>query len=183
MFIYPGIYKYDKLDQRMPVKINRLTGNTQVLVGTTWESVTDSEDEKADQVQLLKAELNKSRESLKAEVVDEISSTIKAEVLKGLLSDIENLTVSIDQSNSEMQQELEKTRESIAVYKKFETDPDNYFAKGSSKDQVKAIMGVPTSTLEFYGGDSIWYYSTSEVEFKGNKVDSWRNLSENLRVK
>jgi hypothetical protein len=50
IFIYPGIYKYDKLDQRYPVRINRITGSTDVLVGTKWESVTEN---KTDQIKLL----------------------------------------------------------------------------------------------------------------------------------
>ncbi len=40
IFIYPGIYKYDKLNQNIPVKINRFTGSTQILTVNGWKSVT-----------------------------------------------------------------------------------------------------------------------------------------------
>lgn len=40
IFIYPGIYKYDKLNQNIPVKINRFTGSTQILTVNGWKSAT-----------------------------------------------------------------------------------------------------------------------------------------------
>ena len=39
IFIYPGIYKYDKLDQKYPVKINRFTSETMVLKKDYWYRV------------------------------------------------------------------------------------------------------------------------------------------------
>lgn len=39
IFIYPGVYKYDKLNQNLPVKINRFTGSTQVLSTAGWKSL------------------------------------------------------------------------------------------------------------------------------------------------
>lgn len=38
IFIYPTLYKYDKLDQKYPVKINRLTGKTEILTMNGWTS-------------------------------------------------------------------------------------------------------------------------------------------------
>lgn len=37
LFVYPTMYRYDKLEQKFPVKINRFTGKTYVLYNTGWE--------------------------------------------------------------------------------------------------------------------------------------------------
>jgi len=39
LFIYPTIYRYDKLDQKWPIRINRITGNTEVLYTTGWKEI------------------------------------------------------------------------------------------------------------------------------------------------
>jgi len=36
LFIWPGMYEYDKMDQKWPVRINRLTGETEVLIQEGW---------------------------------------------------------------------------------------------------------------------------------------------------
>ena len=36
LFAYPTLYKYDKLDQKYPVRINRITGKTEVLTLRGW---------------------------------------------------------------------------------------------------------------------------------------------------
>lgn len=36
LFVWPGMYKYDKMDQKWPVRINRLTGETEVLIPEGW---------------------------------------------------------------------------------------------------------------------------------------------------
>lgn len=36
LFIWPGMYEYDKMDQKWPVRINRLTGETEVLIPDGW---------------------------------------------------------------------------------------------------------------------------------------------------
>lgn len=44
LFIYPTLYKYDKLDQKYPVKINRITGKTNVLGLKGWVVVGDYDE-------------------------------------------------------------------------------------------------------------------------------------------
>jgi len=39
IFVYPGAYKYDKLDQSFPVKINRFTGYTQIMTYDGWQEL------------------------------------------------------------------------------------------------------------------------------------------------
>jgi hypothetical protein len=40
IFVYPTIYHYDKLEQKYPVRINRLTGKTEVLYRDGWKDTT-----------------------------------------------------------------------------------------------------------------------------------------------
>lgn len=41
VLVWPGLYHYDKLDQKLPVKINRITGDTQVLTSKGWMKLGD----------------------------------------------------------------------------------------------------------------------------------------------
>lgn len=45
LLIYPGIYKYDKFNQTLPVKINRFTGHTEVLTSNGWEEFKNTQTE------------------------------------------------------------------------------------------------------------------------------------------
>ena len=42
IFIYPGIYKYDKLNQNSPIRINRFTGEMKILTVNGWKDVTNN---------------------------------------------------------------------------------------------------------------------------------------------
>lgn len=56
--------------------------------------------------------------------------------------------------------------------------PEETFTIGSTKNQVKAVMGNPTSDL-----GSSWSYSYSFVQFdQDGKVKGWSNISDNLKV-
>jgi hypothetical protein len=54
----------------------------------------------------------------------------------------------------------------------------NYFTIGSSKEEVQAVQGTPTSIV----GDT-WYYGYSTVSFYNGKVRGYSDTSRNLRVK
>jgi hypothetical protein len=158
IFIYPGIYKYDKLEQNYPVKINRLTGSTQILRGNGWQDMNNPQESElqALRVELLN-KLEQDRESVKNDIILSIENKIVLEV----------------------QNDLNAVKDEITAYKKFETDPNNYFSIGSTKNEVKKIMGVPTSIDEYFNG---WYYGTSRITFKNGKVSEYSNDG-NLRVK
>jgi len=56
--------------------------------------------------------------------------------------------------------------------------PEETFTMGSTKNQVKAVMGNPTSNL-----GSSWNYEYSSVQFDQNEqVDGWSNISHNLKA-
>ncbi len=53
------------------------------------------------------------------------------------------------------------------------------FGRGSTKEEVRAIQGPPTSET-----DDIWYYGDSEVHFAAGRVIGWRDSSANpLRLR
>ncbi len=54
----------------------------------------------------------------------------------------------------------------------------SYFAIGSSKDEVLAIQGTPSSIT----GET-WDYKFSSVYFNGDRVNGYSNISRNLRVR
>lgn len=56
--------------------------------------------------------------------------------------------------------------------------PIGYFTIGSSKDEVLAIQGTPSSVI----GNS-FLYGYSSVDFQGDRVSGYSNISKNLKVR
>lgn len=174
IFIYPTLYKYDKLEQKYPVKINRLTGEADVLTTKGWvtfENIADNEvktlkEELLDKLEVdrqeLLGKLEADRQELKNDIAQEVKSQIKDEVI------------------TEIRVELIEVKTEINQYKKFELDPNNYFTIGSTKDEVKQIMGAPNSINDYY---DTWQYGSSSISFKNNKVCAYHNFDNNLRVR
>jgi outer membrane protein assembly factor BamE (lipoprotein component of BamABCDE complex) len=55
---------------------------------------------------------------------------------------------------------------------------DGHITLGSTKEQVKQVMGPPTSL-----NDNRWGYDFSSVNFEGDFVVGWSNISDNLKIK
>ncbi|MGA3009234.1 MAG: DnaJ domain-containing protein [Terracidiphilus sp.] len=53
-----------------------------------------------------------------------------------------------------------------------------YFTVGSSRDIVLAVQGTPTTLTE-----DTWKYGGSEVEFRNNRVDSWKDDPASIPLK
>lgn len=53
-----------------------------------------------------------------------------------------------------------------------------YFTVGSSKDIVLAVQGTPTTLTE-----NTWQYGGSEVDFRNNRVDSWKSSPASIPLK
>lgn len=174
IFIYPTVYKYDKLDQKFPVKINRITGKTHILLGYEWREATTDDTPKVDEVELIKQEIFDKLEQDRIEIKQEIELEIKSEL------NVENIKTQVIE---ELKNEIAAVKSELEQYKKFETNPDNYFTTGDTRETVKEIMGVPTSTMKQYDGGEVWFYGTSTIEFKNGKVSVWSNPSKNLRIK
>lgn len=172
IFIYPTLYKYEKLDQKTPVKINRITGSTELLTSNGWVSVDDPSNTEMENLRSeLFAVLQRDRETLQAEVIDKIKAdldTVKSEVTQNIKSDID------------------KAKLEVELYKQSELDLNNYFGIGSTMNEVKNIMGAPdqTSRTDFFNQD-IWYYGSSSVTFVNGKVKEYSNsqFGKKLRIK
>lgn len=176
IFIYPGLYKYDKLEQKYPIKINRLTGSTQILTQKGWIS---ADNPKESQMEALRKELFRilqdDRDNLKDDIIKAVEHQIK-EVQQQIITETKNEQLQI---LTEIENELVAAKEAISEYRKFNTDPDNYFTIGSAKEEVKRIMGAPTDINSYLDW---WYYGYSHIEFENGKVKAYSNQG-NLRVK
>jgi hypothetical protein len=61
-------------------------------------------------------------------------------------------------------------------------DPDEGFTLGSSKDEVKRVMGPPTSVDTTFG--ERWHYGMAEVDFRDEKVFAWHSSAfDRLKVR
>lgn len=170
IFIYPGIYKYDKLNQNLPVKINRLTGNTKILTATGWADINTPT---LSEIKKIENNINNRFEEYKTNLNDELIRRISNE-------SISKINAASDNAILEIQKQLSDIEKQINTYQKAATDPNSYFTIGSTKDEVKKIMGTPTSIDSYF---DTWYYGSSSIEFKNNKVKSYSNFSDNLKVK
>ncbi len=169
LFVSPGLYKYDKLNQKYPVKINRLTGKTTILyTNGVWETATSNEEDL------------KQFEEYKQQVIDKLDQqkdSIKQEVLTSIydeLSDIKEKQASIDTRPGN------EPAEPLAVTVQ---EPDTgTFTKGDTLKNVEKVMGTPDAVSKA-GPYETWTYGFSTISFKDGKVEGWNNLSDNLRLK
>ncbi|WP_156088546.1 hypothetical protein [Mycobacterium tuberculosis] len=179
IFVYPTMYKYDKLDQKYPVKINRITGETTVLTGKGWQNAEDYSSAAEEMLSYKEDIINKidlQNEEIKNQVIEEIKSQIdeiksdvtSTEMTSGELYDAirekRGLNVTSDEVGTEDQsvnaEEINRNTDA--------------FTMGDTKETVKNIMGVPDSVI---GAEPfvMWYYGDSRVDFKDGKVSGWDN--------
>lgn len=163
LFVYPTMYQYDKLEQKFPVKINRITGESKVLTKQGWEdpgSYNAAASEMKKYRDEIITEINSNRELVKQQVISELR----------------------DEIVSEVKNDIAATKIEIEKYKQHELDPTTYFTVGDSKETVKKIMGVPDAINEYSWSDD-WRYEQSYVTFKNGKVSEWNDYGGVLRVK
>lgn len=178
LFVYPTLYKYDKLEQNYPVKINRLTGDAEILSSEGWINVGESKAA-ADRMEAYKAEIlaeiREGRESLRLELSRELDQSLN-QMSSSIREDLINETmVDIDDRLSEV-------RAAIADYRTSELDPGSWFGKGSSMKDVEKAMGTPSS-VSSYGSGETWFYGLASIQFNDGKVTGWRDSGETLRLK
>jgi hypothetical protein len=163
LFVYPTLYEFDKLDQRIPVKINRITGSAEILTTNGWIKSGDY-DAAADEMRKYRDEIIAKMDSDREQVKQEVISATRDEII------------------SDVQSDLASVKEEITAYKQYEIDPNNSFGIGDSQDTVKRIMGTP-DTISDLGSEQWWYYGGSQIVFKDSKVKEWRDTDRNLRLK
>jgi outer membrane protein assembly factor BamE (lipoprotein component of BamABCDE complex) len=54
----------------------------------------------------------------------------------------------------------------------------SYFTIGSTKDEALAVQGTPSSVI-----GNAWYYKDSSIDFSGDQVSGYSNISKNLKVR
>lgn len=173
LFIYPGIYKYDKLNQKYPVKINRITGETQVLYSDGWRNM-DGYDGAAQAMEHYKNEI----EQLISEQNEEITNNVLRSV-QGQLETIKQDVISQPVLEQSSKYDVVRNRDKTNV----EETTTEYFSKGDTTERVKEVMGTPTGIRSIIDGQESWFYDSSVVQFKDGKVTGWHDLSDNLLVR
>lgn len=183
LFVYPTLYRFDKLDQKYPVKINRITGETQVLSGFGWVDV-GRYDAAFEELKKYKEDIMSQLDSIMHEIENN-RNLLKMEVINDLQGEMNQMSLLLQEEViTALEQQIEDATHDIQVFKTQGTDPDNYFGKGDTMETVKRIMGTPDSINAFeYSSEEWWGYGYSKVIFKNGKVDSWSNTSKNLRLK
>ncbi|MDB5056173.1 MAG: hypothetical protein JWM44_4223 [Bacilli bacterium] len=165
-FVYPTLYRYDKYDQKIPVRINRITGKTEMLYSTGWI------------VPALALELDLSKYLTVTPSPIPTPNTYKGETFQQYYDRVigEMDPKQTAPNKNHLFIEWEKARTGIIDNL---VDPKDYFTIGSTKDQVRKAMGTPTAI-----GGSVWNYGFSRVYFDNNdKVESYDDNSGNLKVK
>ena len=181
IFVYPTMYKYDKLDQSMPVMINRITGDTKILTEDGWENAGDYK------------RAAKEMEEYKDQIMKEISlqrENIKNETIKALYDEIDAIGEKQDAIDTTLVEVEETDQEdeapTLIEYLQNgepETDPADlekgYFEVGDTKETVESVMGKPDS-ISSAGNFEVWSYDFSSVKFQNGVVNGYSNISDNL---
>jgi len=82
-------------------------------------------------------------------------------------------------STTQVNNRPDLTTERVAIPSDQPKQPQaSCFTLGSTKEEVLAVQGTPESVI-----GNIWLYGFSSVEFSGDKVKGWSNISGNLKVK
>ncbi|MBA9088647.1 hypothetical protein FHR92_005165 [Fontibacillus solani] len=173
LFIYPGIYKYDKLNQKYPVKINRFTGNTQVLYPDGWADMSGY-DTAETRMEQYKKEIEES--------ISKQDERIRSSVLADIESELESIKVNYS-SQTDEQLNFDAIRNRYENTNGTNSNEENsYFKKGDTTESVEKVMGTPDSIIgsELF---EIWGYGNSSVSFSKGKVSGWSNTDNNLRIK
>jgi uncharacterized protein YfkK (UPF0435 family) len=174
LFIYPGLYKYDKLNQKLPVKINRITGSTQILTQKGWQ---DAEDYDA-----AKDELSAFKQDIYEQIMDQ-NEDIKQEVLAEIKEQLEDVKNDVINETNSTTSKYDDLREDMGIKTNAEQSiSKETFSKGDTVDRVKEIMGTPSGITEI-GNLETWYYGFSTISFKDGKVNGWQDFDGNLLVK
>lgn len=65
IFVYPTIYRYDKLDQKVPIRINRITGKTEMFSADGWKEPDDGSKANASAIKFQSGEIDLKQKSFK----------------------------------------------------------------------------------------------------------------------
>lgn len=96
-----------------------------------------------------------------------------------------NYIKTLEEKNKILEKELQKIRSNNESINNQETKnkSKNYFTIGSTEDEVIEVMGQPTSYFVTATKARKFNYGISTVYFFENKVISYDNLGNNLKVR
>ncbi|MBE0336426.1 hypothetical protein [Paenibacillus sp. 23TSA30-6] len=185
LFIYPTMYKYDKLNQKYPVMINRLTGEAKILTQDGWQSTPDI-DSALGKMEQYKGEISVEIDNQKEEITQDVMAAVERQ-----LDEIKTQSASSNQNSSESEFAAVRNRD-VDLPNNKPTQDDQFienqnnkkgtFSKGDSMDKVKEVMGTP-SGISGFGMYETWMFDLSSVNFTDGKVTGWSDISHNLRIK
>lgn len=178
--IYPGLYKYDKLDQSLPVKINRITGDTKILTLNGWQDANDY-DYALDLFSEYKQQVIDAMQKQNDSIVDSVLNSVSVELEKAKDEILNtNTTKTINPTYEDGTSVFDADRTELNI--NFSNDDANVlkFGLGDTKETVKKSMGTPSSIIN--SGDT-WFYGSSMVNFKEGIVEGWNDLSNKLNLK
>lgn len=191
IFIYPGIYKYDKLDQKYPVMINRITGETKVLYGDAWSTVGNVDaqmskfieykegieatlDIQSSQIKRdVLAEITNQLEEAKNSIIADASSTVEKQSAESFFAEVRNRDDSSDQ-NSDLDASFELRKQELEELSKI------YFGLDDTKETVKKSMGTPSTIMN---NGNTWFFDSAVVNFENDKVVGWNDPLNVLKLK
>lgn len=162
LFVYPTLYKYDKLDQNKPVMINRITGEAKILTSQGWLE-TGQYEPAANELKAYRDEINARIDSLTDEVRNKVLETISDDI-QSLKEEATSAAVVQIEQETLKQEEVKK------------------FKKGSTMDEVEDSMGTADQVSSIISGEETWFYGGSLIYFKDGIVTGWRNLDGNLNI-
>lgn len=162
LFVYPTLYKYDKLDQNKPVMINRITGEAKILTSEGWVE--------SGQYEVAANEMRSYRDEINARL-DSLTDEVRDKVLANISDDIQALK---EESTQAAVTQIEQEAAQQAEIKKFK--------KGSTMAEVEESMGTADQVSSIIAGEETWFYGGSLVYFKDGVVTGWRNLAGNLNL-
>ncbi|MEK3717974.1 hypothetical protein [Paenibacillus sp. FSL R7-0333] len=183
VFIYPGLYRYDKLDQKYPVMINRITGETKVLYGDIWSSVGNVDNQMSKFIEYkegIEATLDIQSDKIKRDVLTEITKQLE-EAKNSVISEAKKTTEKqsadsffADVRNRDSDEVTETGEEFIERRRKelSESSGTTLFGLGDTKETVKLSMGTPSTIMN---NGNTWFFDSATVNFENNLVVGWND--------
>lgn len=182
LVIYPGLYKYEKLDQRFPVKINRITGDAKILTIKGWQDADDY-DHALDLFNEYKQQVIDAMEGQS----ESIRNNVMNSVMNSVWNELQH--AKNEMVNSATSETTQPTyADGTSVFYSANNDKSSSKGEaaaikiglGDSKDTVKKSLGTPDHITN--GGDT-WYYGSAIISFNNGVVEGWNDQLGELHLK
>jgi len=168
VYIYPTVYRYDKYDQKIPVRINRITGKTELLYAYGWTVPTT-----APVIDFSKYQSTPTPTPSPTPIPTYNGETFK-QYYDRVIKEVPGETVP---TKNTIYLRWERAR--LGLVDKL-VDPKDYFTIGSTKEEVKKVMGSPNSIDAYLDR---WEYDGASVSFENGKVKEYHDILSKLLVR